>query len=413
MEGFMSLSLSPEQEIFTKGFDASSPASLVEYGIQCIEQGHFAEGTAFLEQARRQLLPHQRQLTAALEAMNAAITSRLQAQQALQDASKRFTESDSEQQVRLDALKKLLPSPEEAIPVSSARAQARKDLKRRPSLRLLPPLLAADQPSATYQSLSSEECCALSSLHITCFGRFEVRRRDPSSHPITLCANLKGQAILRYLVAQPKHRETVDMLMAALWPEEDPKTAEHKLRIAISALRCSLNREIVSEPGGGYILCKDQVYHINPMAQLYCDTEEFLALYQAGQKAGDSQAAMLYYERACQLYSGPFLAEDIYAEWSYFRREELTKIYVTMCDRLTEYYMQSQGYDAVVKWASAILKVDRCDEAAHRQLMRANAAQGRRSEALRQYQQCQKVLREELGVQPMSETQKLIHTLLN
>lgn len=410
----MSLSLSSEQEAFTKGFDAYSPASLAEYGIQCIEQGHYTEGTAFLGLARQRLFPHQLQLTCVLDGLNTAIRSRLQAQQALQDASRRFTESDSEQQVWIDALKKLLPAlVEEALPASSTRTQARKDLKGRPSLRLLPPLLEDDERSPMHQPPSSEERGALPALHITCFGRFEVRRYDPSSRPLTLCTNLKGQTILRYLVAQPKHRETVDMLMAALWPEEDPEVAEHKLRVAISALRCSLNREVVSEPGGGYILCKDQVYQLNPTAQLYCDTDGFLALYQAGQKANDSQSAMLYYEQACQLYSGPFLTEDIYAEWSYFQREELTKTYVIMCDRLTEYYMQSQGYDAVVKWASAILKVDRCDEAAHRQLMRAYDAQGRRSEALRQYQQCQRVLREELGVQPMSETQKLIHMLLN
>ncbi len=56
---------------------------------------------------------------------------------------------------------------------------------------------------------------------------------------------------------------------------------------------------------------------------------------------------------------------------------------------------------------------NRCDEEAYRRLMRAYAAQGRRSEALRQYQQCQKVLGEELGVQPMPETQKLFHLLVN
>jgi DNA-binding SARP family transcriptional activator len=201
--------------------------------------------------------------------------------------------------------------------------------------------------------------------------------------------------------------------MAALWPEEAPEVAEHKLRVAVSALRCSLNRNFVSEPGSGYILCKGQVYQLNSMVQLHSDVNEFLALYQAGQKARDSETRASYYEQACQLYSGPFLAEDVYAEWSYLPREELMKTYVIMCDKLAEYNLQSQCYEAAEKWASAILQVDRCDEEAYRQLIRAYATQGRRSEALRQYQQCQRVLSKELGIQPAPETQELFYMLVN
>jgi LuxR family maltose regulon positive regulatory protein len=136
-------------------------------------------------------------------------------------------------------------------------------------------------------------------------------------------------------------------------------------------------------------------------------------LYQAGQKASDSEARASYYEKACQLYRGPFLVEDVYAEWSYFRREELMKTYIIMCDKLAEWNLQSQYYEAAAKWASAILQVDRCDEEAHRQLIRAYAAQGRRSEALRQFQQCQRVLSKELGIEPVPETQKLFQMLLS
>jgi DNA-binding SARP family transcriptional activator len=251
----------------------------------------------------------------------------------------------------------------------------------------------------------------LPALYITCFGRFEVRRFDASGPSVSLCHNLKGQAILRYLIAHPKRRETVEMLMTKLWSEEAPEAAQHKLRVAISALRRSLNQDVTDEQGGGYILCKDQVYHINPAVVLQSDVDEFLSLYHTGQRASDSTAIDLY-ERACNLHSGPFLAEDIYEEWSFIRREELTQIYVAMCDRLAELNLESGNYKTASRWASAMLKVDRCDEEAHRQLIRAYAAQKRRSEALRQYQQCQRILAEELGVEPMPETQRLFQMLL-
>jgi LuxR family maltose regulon positive regulatory protein len=44
--------------------------------------------------------------------------------------------------------------------------------------------------------------------------------------------------------------------------------------------------------------------------------------------------------------------------------------------------------------------------------MRTYAAEGRRGEALRQYQHCEQVLQSELGVAPMAETTDLFYTLL-
>ncbi len=410
----MGSSYSPEPEAFIIEPDASSSVSLVAHGLNCIEQGHYAEGAAFFGLVRERLFPGQVQLTAALDALNKATASYLYAQQALQEASKRFAESDSEQQAQIAALKKLLPTlMEETENISHVQAQLRKNTKGHQSLRLL----RLHQPSAgsskAYQASSSEAENTLPALYITCFGRFEVRRFELSAPPIDLSHNLKGQAILRYLIAQPKHRETMDMLMTVSWPDDAPEAAHRKLRVAISALRRSLNGDVVGEPGGGYILCQGQVYQLNPSVVLRSDVDEFLALYQAGQQASDSEQAMAHYEKACHLYTGPFLTEDLYADWSFLRREELSKVYVVMCDKLAEFSLEIGCYKAAVKWASAILKVDRCDEEAHRQLIRAYAAQGRRSEALRQYQQCQRILRKELGVQPMPETQKLSSVLIN
>jgi DNA-binding SARP family transcriptional activator len=411
-EKCMNFLVYPEQHSPTGEPDVSSTASLLERALDCIRQGLSVEGIAFLTLARERLFPDQLQLTAAIDSLDKAVASHLHAQQALHEASKRFAESDSELQAQIAALKKLLPTVvEDTPPASSIVTQLRKTPRGNESLRLLPPTTSAAEPSDTYQMSSPTDRTNLPALSITCFSHFEVRRSDPSSHPLSLCTNLKGQAILRYLITQPKHCETVDVLMAALWPEEPSEAAQHKLRIAISALRCSLNRNYVSEPGGGYILCKDHGYQLNPSVTIQSDVDEFLALYQAGCEANDIAAAKLY-EKACHLYTGPFLIEDLYADWSFLRREELLKTYVVMCDSLAEFNLETRRYWAAAKWASAILKVDRCDEEAHRQLIRAYAAEGHRSEALRQYHYCERVLSEEMGVQPTLETQKQFQMLL-
>ena len=64
------------------------------------------------------------------------------------------------------------------------------------------------------------------------------------------------------------------------------------------------------------------------------------------------------------------------------------------------------------KWAGEILKGDRCDEKAHRQLMYIYSARGQRSEVLRQYQRCKCILAEELAIAPTPETVNLLQTLM-
>jgi DNA-binding SARP family transcriptional activator len=83
-----------------------------------------------------------------------------------------------------------------------------------------------------------------------------------------------------------------------------------------------------------------------------------------------------------------------------------------MCRVLAHHYLQTRRFEEAAKWATAILKVNRCDEEAHQCLIQVYAAQGRRSEAMQQYQQCERLLHEELGVTPLLETTLLFQKLL-
>ncbi len=366
---------------------APSVSSLFECGLQCLRQGYFTEGVILFALAREQLTPDQVELAAVLDTFIQGYKKYWQAQQALHQASKHFTEVDEEQQAQITALEKLLPM------VMKEKGES-------------PFVESRLQQALTYLDGDSK---TLPGLYISCFGCFEVKR---SGQLVVLCTNRNGQAILRYLVARTDHRATVDVLMATMWPEDEPEVAYHKLQVAVSALRCSLNRGYVTDSGRGYILCKNRVYQLNPLILFSTDVEEFLELYHAGQQSSGSAMAA-HYERACKLYTGPFLPEDLYASWSFVQREQLSRAYLVMCSALAEHCIDTGRYENAIQWATAILKEDHCDEAAHRQLLQAYAAQGCRSEALRQYQRCERILAKELGVQPMSETVSLFQEILN
>jgi len=391
--------------------DPGSAFTPIEQGLSYITQGYLIAGLELLRQAQQQLPIEQTSLYSALEVLRQATSSYLHAEQRLHTASAEFADADRERRNSLEELMTLLhmvhPSSQPQLSLISTEIPTDQILPWSEHACSVPP----QQENISH--LPSSQSAALPALSITCFGHFSVWRAGPPTMPVRLCRNLKGQTILRYLLSHPDHQASMDMLMADLWPDEEADQARHKLQIAISALRCSLNHEQVQAPGGGYILCKDRIYQLNPACELHTDIDKFQALYSAGCRAQSHAEAATLYERACHLYTGPFLVEDLYAEWSFMLREDLSRIYLTMCSRLAEFHLERGNHEAAMTWAGAILKIDRCDENAYQQLMRASAAAGKRSEALRCYQQCQQALAEELDVAPTLETQQLLQTILH
>ena len=410
LEGAMDSSLTPEPSRLVNTPAIPSIVSLLERGLDYIQRERDAEGLAMLALARARLSSDQGYLSIELDTFINAYPKYQHARQALQEASIRFAETHAQQEVT--TLLTLLPTLMEDI--EAQQCQTYPHIKTTGHQLSQSQHAVREEDQASLSSLASQlftgETSMLPALHIICFGSFVVRRFDQT---IDLCHIRNGQTILRYLMAQTGYRVSMDVLMEVLWPNDEPDVARRKLQIAVCALRRSLNGDYPCERGGGYILFKDRVYQLNPAVSIRSDVDDFLALYKAGQQAVPREEATAYFERACRLYTGPFLAEDLYADWPSNRREQLSQIYTAMCSTLADHYLRIGRFEDASNWASIILNENHCDEAAHRLLIRIYTAQGRRSEALRQYQRCERVLLEELGVRPMPETVHIFQSIPN
>ncbi len=421
----MNSPLLPERDTLIVASEASSPGCLLESGFLCVRQGRYVEGLAFFVLARERLSPAQAHLAAVLDAFIQSHKTYSRAQEELLQASKHFARADAEQQVQIAALENLLSIlPGEMNKISHNVDGLQQNARGNRLLHVLRSSpedfdsnqLSTQLPQRTAeenggnQSLPpspAEDSTTLPALYITCFGHFEVKRLG---RPIVLCSNRHAQTILRYLVAQAEHCATSDTLMTFLWPEDEPEVAQPRLHTTICALRRSLNHGYTCKPGCGYIVCKSRTYCLNLAIPIRTDVDQFLHYYQVGRQANEEKVVL--YEKACHLYTGPFLLEDKYADWSFLQREHLSRVYIDMCRTLTGHYLNVKSYEDAEKWATAVLKEDHCDELAYRQLIQIYAAQGRRSEALQQYQRCERILREELAVQPLPETVHLCQMML-
>ncbi len=378
------------QQMAMGTFEPISVTFLLRRGIEYILQGYYAEGIALITLGSEHMASDHKHLNSILDTLTKEYAKFRRARQTLEEASACFIKAQAELQMDIVTLSTFLQTLLSSM--TNENSPVPESIKHQHSVQAF-----------TEENQADPVLCA------TCLGPFEVRRRGV---PITLCANPNSQAILRYLVAQSDHKATTDTLMSLMWPEDDMDTALRKLQVTVSILRRSLQANDVSNVQGGYILYKQRTYQLNPSIPLRTDVDEFLTLYNVGRRLSD-EGIVPYYERACNLYTRPFLTEDIYADWSFVQREHLRQIHLWMCHALAEYYLKVGAYSNATRWATTIIEENRCDETAHRLLMRIYFLEERRNDALQQYHLFEQILLKELGMRPMPETVRLYLAVKN
>ena len=87
-------------------------------------------------------------------------------------------------------------------------------------------------------------------------------------------------------------------------------------------------------------------------------------------------------------------------DWQVQQGEVLRSELSTTLEMLAQGYATHGDLESAITYARQELALDRLNEAAHAQLMRLYAWSGRRPAALQQYQECARMLQEQLGVAP-------------
>ncbi len=217
----------------------------------------------------------------------------------------------------------------------------------------------------------------------------------------------KAIALLAYLVVdrQPHSR---DALATLLWPECGQSRARANLRRCIFALN-----EVV----GAEVLVADQdTLRIAPDA-VATDVEHFRRLASG---CGKHDGTEICYEcldqftEATSLYQNDFLfgftlpdATD-FDQWQLIQGERLRDELGALLRRVISQYEMRGAAAGALPYARRLLSLDPLEESSHRTLIRLLAQCGQRAAAYRQYEECRRILSEELGESPGSETVELI-----
>lgn len=252
----------------------------------------------------------------------------------------------------------------------------------------------------------------MSDLEITLLGPFQVRLAGNSPQ----FATVKVQALLAYLVMEAQYPHRRETLAGLLWPEHPESAARLSLRQTLYQLR-----QVIPPV---YLNCTRQTVQFNPDSDYTLDAADFASLINTIRSHSHSDLVtcppcQARLQEAVALHRGDFLADFFLAdspafeEWALLKREWLRREALQALYYLAESHQRQGDYEAAYQYAWRQVEMDLLREEAYRQLMRIWALNGRRSEALAQYDACCRILADELGVEPGKETTALYERIRN
>lgn len=233
----------------------------------------------------------------------------------------------------------------------------------------------------------------MSLLQINLFGGVEVVRASGES---VLIPSRKAATLLGYVALSSPRAISRGKLATLLWDGHFGDRARASLRQALLTLRRELPQcsDVISADRGDIRICPNAIS---------TDVGEFERLLTGSDPERLARAAMLY---RGDLLEGISSTSCQFEAWLAAERQRLR----TQAMQALAGLLDAGGrehMDIAIALALRILAIDPLQEEVHRVVMRCYTQQGRRTDALRQYDLCRSVLWREVRAVPEQETERL------
>lgn len=232
--------------------------------------------------------------------------------------------------------------------------------------------------------------------------------------PLTGFISSKSQALLIYLAASGRAHPR-EKLATLFWDEMADSAARKNLTKALSNIRKLIGDQLETDNQTAS-LAWDQ----NPTVDLLVFDQQITNATGAPSTEASTPAPVeqANLQKAVTLYRGDFLAAfhvkdaPLFEEWVWTERERLHTLALAGLQHLADCLIQQGNPTEATPFLQRLLEIDPLLEEGHLLLIQTLAQSGQRSAALKQYEQCQQILSEELGVEPNAELQAIYERVL-
>jgi DNA-binding SARP family transcriptional activator len=238
-------------------------------------------------------------------------------------------------------------------------------------------------------------------LKITLLRKLCIRTQDDKTIQLKFAKNQELFCYLLFYRTRPHVREK---LAGMLWANSSPTQSKQYFRQAIWQIQSDLNQNDGGEQkifsiDTDWIQIDENFTYWLDVAQFECAYNKIRGIHGFDLCPEDVEVL----KQAVELYKGDLL-ENWYHDWCIFERERLQNMFFEMLYKLMDYCEIQQEHEQGIVYGSIILRLDQTRERAHRYLMRFRYRSGDRTGALKQYDQCLQILKDELNVDPALKT---------
>jgi len=223
----------------------------------------------------------------------------------------------------------------------------------------------------------------------------------------------QGRLAFVFLAIDRHRMVSRDDLVSAIWPQGQPNEVETALSAILSKLRAAFKKAGLRPDDAGIDVRLGSIaLQLPPDAWIDVEACANAADEAEGAlRAGDRQRAWSLSNVVVSIARRPFLTDEE-APWIQNRRIKLRTLLVRGLQCLST-ISAAQGEESLaLQYASEMVEIEPFRETAYQHLMRLHVQMGNRAEALRVFNCCRELLKEELGASPSPETEALFLQIL-
>ncbi|MCJ7432787.1 MAG: AAA family ATPase, partial [Anaerolineales bacterium] len=224
---------------------------------------------------------------------------------------------------------------------------------------------------------------------------FGTMRFEQNGVEVPLPSSAAARSLLACLLANHNRSQSRSALIGLFWPE----MSEERARRALSQALWNIRRSVPD-----LLDINSKTISISKGITLWVDIESFEQMVKPALDAAPlDENARQNLEQALDLYRADFL-DGIYHDWALLERERLRELYLQALEQLSQLEKAAGRYAKALDLALRLSHAEPLSETAHCEIMRLHQLLGQPDAALRQFELCRQILRQELGVEPELET---------
>jgi DNA-binding SARP family transcriptional activator len=250
-------------------------------------------------------------------------------------------------------------------------------------------------------------------IKIQTLGQFQLWRSDDLVGNKDWGRDITLQLFQFMITARHRHALHKEHIIDRIWEDVDQKAGDQNFKVALHGINKVLEPERKSRAEARFVIRQGLTYQLLTR-NIWIDIdalESFIALGNHHLNKAPDQAALAF-QKAIDLYQGIYLPNRLYEDWTSEERERIQVLSLGAFLTLAELLVRTNPMECI-RLAQQALLIDATWEDAYRLQMHAYLEKGNRPMAIKTYQQCQKILREEFGIDPLPATQKVYREVMN